>query len=121
MGDIHIGIVGPSRAGKATLAQAIAARSKELFQQFQEEDEAQIWDVKCVITGVHPKDEKKLVDKDDYHIPIVKLGCEVGKPFKIFWERGGFMTHQVVMKPPEEDDYGFWIETTTKMWRFDYI
>lgn len=121
MGDVHIGIVDPEGAGKTTLAEAIVARSKELFPQFHEQSEAEIWDVKCVISGVHPKGEKKLVDREDYHVPIVKLGCEVGKPFKIFWERGGFMVHQVVMKPPEEDDYGFWVETATKVWRFDYI
>ena len=121
MRDIHIGIVGPTGAGKTTLAQAMAARMPELFPQLQEQNEAEIWEVKCTITGIHPIGEKKLIDKDIYNEPIIKLGCEIGKPFKIFFERGGFMVHQVVTANIEEDDYGFWVETTTKLWRFDYI
>lgn len=37
MSDIHIGIVGPVGAGKTTLAQAMTARSSELFP-ISEED-----------------------------------------------------------------------------------
>lgn len=118
MSDIHIGIVGPVRVGKTTLAQAIEARSEELFKDVEE---AEVWEVRCIITAVHPIGEKRLVDKDNYNIPITKLGCEVGKPFKVYYERGGFFIHQVVTDPPEEDDYGFWVKTTTKIWRFDYI
>ena len=121
MKGIHIGMIGPVRAEKTTLAQALAARTDELFQNDTEQSEAAIWEVKCIITSIHLKGDKQLVNKDVYNVPISKLGCEVGKPFKIFFEKGCFMVHQVVKAEPKEDDYGFWVETTTKLWRFDYI
>lgn len=78
-------------------------------------------EVRCKITAIYSQGEKKLVNGERYNIPIKKLGCEVGKPFKIFWERGGFIVHQVVTAPVKVDEHGFWVETTTKLWRFDYI
>lgn len=106
---------------KVALAEALAARSEELFPELNKQDEPEEWEVRCVISAIHPKNEKRLIDEEDYNIPIKKICCKVGQPFKIFWENGGNMIHQVVTKAPDEDDYGFWIETTSKMWRFDYI
>ena len=101
-----------------TLAQAIEARSEELFKDVEE---AEVWEVRCVIAEVRNNRTNELVNKEYYNIPIKKLICKQDNPLKIFFEKGGFIVHQIVKSDPEEYDRGFWLSTSTKTWRFDYI
>ncbi len=78
-------------------------------------------EVKCMIGAVYDTLTNEIVNREFYNQPIKKVVCEVGKPLKIFFENGGFFIHQVVQSEPDETDRGFWLETTTKTWRFDYI
>lgn len=47
-----------------------------------------------------------------------EVHMEIGEPLKIKYETGSGFTHEKVFDI-EENDYGFWVETTRKMWRFD--
>ena len=44
---------------------------------------------------------------------------KIGEPLKIKYLDGSSFTHEDVVDI-EEDDYGFWIETIKKLWRFNY-
>lgn len=55
---------------------------------------------------------KKLVSNDINDFKI-------GEPLKIKYLAGSSFTHEDIVDI-EEDDYGFWIETTKKLWRFNY-
>lgn len=44
---------------------------------------------------------------------------KVGEPLKIKYIGGLSFSHEDIVDI-EENDYGFWIETTKKLWKFDY-
>ena len=50
--------------------------------------------------------------------PIREIRDIIGEDLKVTYEDGSFFTHETVVSH-EQDDYGFWIETTFKMWRID--
>lgn len=77
--------------------------------------------VRCVIVAVYNNKTNMMVNPEYYNRPVKEVVCNLNEPLKVFFEKGGFFVHQVVKKEPAEDDRGFWIETSTKIWRFDYI
>jgi len=44
--------------------------------------------------------------------------ANIGEDLKIIYTNGSFFTHEKVLEC-DQDDYGFWIETTNKLWRID--
>ena len=50
--------------------------------------------------------------------PIREIIDDIGKELKVIYEDGSFFTHEAIINH-QQDDYGFWIETTNKLWRFD--
>ena len=50
---------------------------------------------------------------------IKDVKVEIGKPLKIQYLNGGSFIHETVLEL-NEDCNGFWIETTNKLWKFDY-
>lgn len=50
--------------------------------------------------------------------PIREIVDDIGKDLKVTYEDGSFFTHEKVIEC-NQDDYGFWIETTNKLWRID--
>ena len=50
---------------------------------------------------------------------VKDVKVEIGKPLKIKYLDGGSFTHETVLELNEDCD-GFWIETTNKLWKFDY-
>ena len=50
---------------------------------------------------------------------VKDVKVEIGKPLKIEYLDGGSFTHETVLELNEDCD-GFWIETTNKLWKFDY-
>lgn len=44
--------------------------------------------------------------------------ANIGEDLKIIYANGSFFTHEKVLEC-DQDDYGFWIETTNKLWRID--
>jgi hypothetical protein len=50
--------------------------------------------------------------------PVREFIDDIGKELKVTYEDGSFFTHEIVVSH-DQDDYGFWIETTNKLWRFD--
>lgn len=50
---------------------------------------------------------------------VKDVKAEIGKPLKIEYLDGGSFTHETVLELNEDCD-GFWIETTNKLWKFDY-
>ena len=55
--------------------------------------------------------DKGYVITDEYKITYIKG--------KIKYLDGGSFTHETVLELNEDCD-GFWIETTNKLWKFDY-
>lgn len=51
---------------------------------------------------------------------INKVICDIGKELIVFYVSDGHFSHEKVINVLE-DDYGFWIETTNKEWRFDHV
>ena len=50
---------------------------------------------------------------------VAEVSCIVGEPLKIKFEDGSSITHENIIDLAE-NDYGYWIETTKKLWKFDY-
>lgn len=50
---------------------------------------------------------------------IKDVSFEEGKPLQIHFENGTTIQHETIIEF-SEDDYGYWIETTNKLWKFDY-
>ena len=51
---------------------------------------------------------------------VNSVSFDIGQPLKIVFENGGSITHETIIDV-SEDDYGYWIETTKKLWKFDYV
>lgn len=47
------------------------------------------------------------------------VSFDIGQPLRIRFEDGSILTHETIIDVLE-DDYGYWIETTKKLWKFDY-
>lgn len=69
----------------------------------------------------------KIIDKETNQEICVKysskyassVSLDIGHPLKIRFEDGSIITHETILDVLE-DDYGYWIETTKKLWKFDY-
>lgn len=51
---------------------------------------------------------------------VTNVSFNIGEPLKITFEEGGSISHENIIEV-SEDDYGYWIETTKKLWKFDYV
>ena len=68
----------------------------------------------------------KVINKNTYqevcqryiNKPVRDIDARVDYELKITYEDGSFFTHEKVIEC-NQDDYGFWIETTNKLWRID--
>lgn len=50
---------------------------------------------------------------------LIDFKGNIGEDLKIIYSNGhSFFTHEKVIEC-DQDDYGFWIETTNKLWRID--
>lgn len=71
-----------------------------------------------VIGKIMNKTTQQEVCQQYINKPIREILDDIGKELKVTYEDGSFFTHEIVIEH-EQDDYGFWIETTNKLWRID--
>lgn len=85
-------------------------------------DEVFKLDGKCVLALVKDKITKKETHKEYANMRIGTVHCTTGKPLSIYWKNnwGNLYVDECVIDI-DENEYGFWIETTNKLWRFDYV
>lgn len=74
---------------------------------------------KLYISKVMNKNTKQEVVPQYTNKLIKKYVLNIGNPLRVRFVDGCSFTHEVVLST-SEDDYGFWIETTNKFWRFDW-
>lgn len=74
--------------------------------------------MKLLLHSIYNKNtEQRVCDYYTNRI-VTHFVAEIGEDLKVIYEGGSFFTHEQVVDV-EENDYGFWIETTRKKWRFD--
>lgn len=73
-----------------------------------------------IIGAILNKKTDDLVCKHYYNRPIKEIIDIIGQPLQIQYEDGSFFTHEKVIDH-YQTDYGFWVETTSKNWRFDWL
>lgn len=71
-----------------------------------------------VIGKIINKHTNQEVCKQYINKPVKEIVDNLGKQLKIVYESGSFFIHEIVISRVK-DDYGFWIETTNKLWRFE--
>lgn len=75
---------------------------------------------KCTIGAIYNKSTNELVHKEFYNKPIKEVVDVVGEPLKIIFEDDLTLLFKEVVNH-DQTDYGFWVETIYKNWRFDWI
>lgn len=71
-----------------------------------------------VIRKVINKNTNQEVCQQYINKPVREFIDNIDEELKVVYEDGSFFTHEKVLEH-EQDDYGFWIETTKKLWRID--
>ena len=75
----------------------------------------------CKIGKIYNKNTKSDVCSQYKGKEIENVICNVGECLKVNYASGSGFTHYEIVLDVDETDYGFWVETTRKMWRFDYV
>ena len=71
-----------------------------------------------VISKIINKHTNQEVCKQYINKLVREIVDNIGEELKVIYEGGSFFTHEIVVSH-DQDDYGFWIETTNKLWRID--
>lgn len=77
---------------------------------------------KLIVGKVVSKDKPWEDIMQNYINEFVKdFTYEIGHQFAIFFENGNETVFPSIIEDFEENDYGFWIETTDMLWRLDKV